>query len=114
MGVYKYYTSFNGRPAYHKSNGRRLYFLGGSGWLIGTQVGAQTGFVHHASQYRDAQTLWPKLRDPARVLITTISINSPPISSLCSCPYLIADVGWMYVNQGYWYKDNTLVVRCIQ
>merc|ERR1712117_858250 len=24
MGVYKYYTSFNGRPAYHKSNGRRL------------------------------------------------------------------------------------------
>lgn len=72
MGVYKYYTSFNGRPAYHKSNGRRLYFLAGSGWLIGTQVGAQTGFVHHASQYRDAQTLWPKLRDPARVPISAI------------------------------------------
>ena len=37
MGVYKYYMSFNGRPAYHKSNGRRLYFLAGSGWLIGNQ-----------------------------------------------------------------------------
>ena len=45
-------------------------------------MGAQTGFVHHASQY--------------------------------SCPYLIADGGWMYVNQGYWYKDTSLVVRCIQ
>ena len=37
MGVYKYYMSFNSRPAYHKSNGRRLYFLAGSGWLIGNQ-----------------------------------------------------------------------------
>ena len=55
MGVYKYYMSFNGPPAYHKTNGRRLYFLAGSGWLVGTQVGAQTGFLHHASQYRDGQ-----------------------------------------------------------
>ena len=37
MGVYKYYMSFNSRPAYHKPNGRRLYFLAGSGWLIGNQ-----------------------------------------------------------------------------
>ena len=29
-----------------------------------------------------------------------------------ACPYLIPD-GWMYVNNGYWYADATLVVRCI-
>ena len=28
------------------------------------------------------------------------------------CPYLITG-GWQYVNSGYWYNDNTLVVRCI-
>jgi len=28
------------------------------------------------------------------------------------CPYLIPS-GWMYVNSGYWYEDNTLIVRCI-
>ncbi len=81
MGVYSQYSTFNSRPAYHTASGRRLYFVQGSGWLIGPSLGASTGYVHNGSQY--------------------------------ACPYLIAD-GWMYVNAGYWYKDATLVVRCIQ
>ena len=28
------------------------------------------------------------------------------------CPYLVAS-GWMFVNNGYWYDDTTLVVRCV-
>ena len=81
MGVYKYYQSYNGHPAYHSSNGNRLYFLTGSGWLIGPSLGNPSGFVHNGNQYQ--------------------------------CPYLIPQ-GWMYVNSGYWYVDETLVVRCIQ
>ena len=77
MGVYKYYMTFNGRPAYHKSNGRRLYFLAGSGWLVGAQVGAQTGFVHHASQYRD---VWSKRRAPGCVI---------PCPECCSIKYVL-------------------------
>ena len=81
MGVYKYYQSYNGHPAYHSSNGNRPYFLTGSGWLIGPSLGNPSGFVHNGNQYQ--------------------------------CPYLIPQ-GWMYVNSGYWYVDETLVVRCIQ
>ena len=81
MGIYKYYTSYNGKPAYHSSNGNRLYFLNGSGWLIGPTLGGGTGYIHNGAQYQ--------------------------------CPYLIPK-GWMYVNNGYWYTDETLVVRCIQ
>ena len=81
MGVYKYYQSYNGHPAYHSSNGNRLYFLTGSGWLIGPSLGNPSGYIHNGNQYQ--------------------------------CPYLIPG-GWMYVNSGYWYFDETLVVRCIQ
>ena len=81
MGTYSLYSTFNGRPAYHTTNGQRLYFLNGSGWLIGPTLGSPTGYIHNGNQY--------------------------------ACPYLIPD-GWMYVNGGYWYKDASLVVRCIQ
>ena len=78
--MYKYYQLYNGKPSYYGPHGMRLYFLNGSGWLIGAQMGGGAGFVHNAGQY--------------------------------ACPYLI-QAGWMYVNNGYWYNDNSLVVRCI-
>ncbi len=82
MGIYKYYGLYNGKPSYYGPSGKRLYFLAGSGWLIGPTLGSGTGYIHNASQYQ--------------------------------CPYLIMNPEWMYVNSGYWYKDATLVVRCIQ
>ena len=57
------------------------------------------------------------LRDPSWLsnrYVETYSRNLEHLDTTYSCPYLIADAGWMYVNQGYWYKDDTLVVRCIQ
>jgi hypothetical protein len=43
MGVFKAYTTYNGYPAYQAPNGRRLYFLQGSGWLIGPSLGSGSG-----------------------------------------------------------------------
>ena len=80
MGVYKYYQMYNGYPSYHGPSGKRLYYLIGSGWLIGPTLGNLTGYVHNGNHYQ--------------------------------CPYLIPN-GWMYVNSGYWYNDDTLIVRCI-
>ena len=57
MGIYKYYQEFNGRPAYHGKNSQRLYFLAGSGWLIGPKIGGGTGFLHN----QDQGTLCPYL-----------------------------------------------------
>jgi len=50
MGIYKYYQEFNGRPAYHGKNSQRLYFLAGSGWLLGPKIGGATGFLHNQDQ----------------------------------------------------------------
>lgn len=80
MGVYKYYNKYNGYPSYYGPSGKRLYYLIGSGWLIGPTLGNLTGYVHNGNHYQ--------------------------------CPYLIPN-GWMYVNSGYWYNDDTLIVRCI-
>ena len=80
MGVYKYNQMYNGFPSYKGPSGKRLYYLIGSGWLIGPTLGNLTGYVHNGNHYQ--------------------------------CPYLILN-GWMYVNSGYWYKDDTLIVRCI-
>ena len=57
MGIYKYYQEFNGRPAYHGKNSQRLYFLAGSGWLLGPKIGGSTGFLHN----QDQGTLCPYL-----------------------------------------------------
>ena len=51
MGVYKYWKSFNGKPYYYNSKGKNLYFLNGSGWLIGASLGAPSGFIHNGAQY---------------------------------------------------------------
>ena len=44
MGVYKLYSTYNGKPSYYGPNGKRLYFINGSGWLVGASIGAGTGF----------------------------------------------------------------------
>ena len=80
MGIFKFYQNYNGYPAYQQSRtGKRLYFLRGSGWLIGPQIGSPTGFIHNGNQYQ--------------------------------CPYMIPN-GWMYVKNGHWFIDETLIVRC--
>ena len=80
MGMYTYYQEYNGRPAYHNGH-LRLYFLYGSGWLLGPTIGGPTGYIHNQDQ-----------------------------SSIC--PYLIVNIHWMYVYNGNWNYDPTLVVRC--
>jgi hypothetical protein len=80
MGVYKYYQMYNNHPSYYGPGGKRIYFINGSGWLLGPSLGNPSGFIHNASQYQ--------------------------------CPYLVIK-GWMYVNSGYWYIDESLVIRCI-
>ena len=58
MGIYTYYQQFNGRPSYHGGRGNlRLYFLAGSGWLIGSTLGGHTGYIHN----QDQSTLCPYL-----------------------------------------------------
>ena len=51
MGVYKYYQKYNGYPSYYGPQGKRLYFLQHSGWLIGPTLGSPTGFIHNNQQY---------------------------------------------------------------
>lgn len=80
MGIYNYYSTYNGHPSYFGPGSNRLYFLSNSGWLIGPSIGSPTGFIHNADQ--------------------------------ALCPYTIP-TGWMYVDNGYWYNDVLLVVRCI-
>jgi len=57
MGMYKYYQEFNGKPAYYGKNNQRLYFLAGSGWLLGPTLGGHTGYIHN----QDPTTLCPYL-----------------------------------------------------
>ena len=47
MGIYKYYQKYNNYPSYYGPGGRRLYFLIGSGWLIGPTLGNPTGYIHN-------------------------------------------------------------------
>ena len=49
MGVFKYYQIYNGKPSYHAPNGQRLFYLNGSGWLIGPSLGSPTGKNHQSS-----------------------------------------------------------------
>mgnify|MGYP003318156628 CR=1 FL=1 len=79
--IYTYYQQFNGRPAYYGKGTQRLYFIHGSGWLLGPNLGGAAGYIHN----QDQATL---------------------------CPYLIANVQWMYVVNNIWYYDPTLIVRC--
>ncbi len=51
MGVYKLYSTYNGRPSYHGPHSNRLYFLN-TGWIVGATIGAPVGFVHNGSQVR--------------------------------------------------------------
>ncbi len=82
MGVYTQYDMYNSHPAYHMSSaGQWLYFVEGTGWLIGPFLGASSGFIFTARQ--------------------------------SYCPYHIVD-GWMFVNSGGWFMDDSLDVRCIQ
>jgi len=57
MGIYKYYQEFNGKPAYYGKNNQRLYFLAGSGWLLGPTLGGHTGYIHN----QDPTTICPYL-----------------------------------------------------
>ena len=57
MGTYTYYQEFNGHPAYHGKHSLRLYFLRGSGWLLGSTLGGNTGYIHN----QDQATLCPYL-----------------------------------------------------
>ena len=83
MGVYTYYTMYNNRPAYHCS-----------------KSGRQLYFLANSRSW----LVGPSLGSPTGYL------HNGNISY--QCPYLIPD-GWMFVNSGYWYNDQTLVVRCI-
>lgn len=102
MGTYtKSYTSYNGKPAYRQNYGNdyRMYFLprsgevdnmmtcdmivDHSGWLIGDNRGAPTGYIHNS--------------DLSQQCPYTIPSGWMFYSS----------------QHGSWYPDNTLVLRCI-
>ena len=57
MGTYRHnyvHSTYNGKPAYtglNDASAKRLYFLTGSGWLIGTKLGNTVGFIHNANQF---------------------------------------------------------------
>ena len=82
--VFSSYTSYNNHPSYRQNTGRdfRLYFLPGSGWLVGDKRGAPTGYIHNSDQ-----------------------------SQLCpytiTGPWLFFSVA-----HNSWYQDTTLVLRC--
>ena len=44
MGVYKLYSTYNGKPSYYGPHGNRLYFLN-SGWLVGPTLGSGVGKI---------------------------------------------------------------------
>ena len=56
MGTYRHnyiHSTYNGKPAYtglNDASAKRLYFLTGSGWLIGAKLGATVGFIHNPNQ----------------------------------------------------------------
>lgn len=49
MGVYIYSKMYNRVPSYSGPLGNMLYYLNGSGWLIGPSLGNPTGFIHNGN-----------------------------------------------------------------
>jgi len=85
MGTYTMaYTSYNNHPSYRQNYGRdfRLYFAP-TGWLIGDNRGAPTGYIHNA--------------DHSQVCPYTIPSGWMFYST----------------QHGAWYPDTSLVLRCI-
>ena len=79
------YTSYNNKPSYRQNYGNdyRLYFLTGSGWLIGDNRGSPRGYIHNSDKAQQC-----------------------PYSILGGWMFFSAD-------HHAWYPDNTLVLRCI-
>merc|ERR1711934_268441 len=85
MGTYTMaYTSYNNHPSYRQNYGRdfRLYYAP-TGWLIGDNRGAPTGYIHNA--------------DHSQACPYTIPSGWMFYS----------------VQHGAWYPDTSLVLRCI-
>merc|ERR550534_593572 len=85
MGTYTMaYTSYNNHPSYRQNYGRdfRLYYAP-TGWLIGDNRGAPTGYIHNA--------------DHSQACPYTIPSGWMFYSA----------------QHGAWYPDTTLVLRCI-
>merc|ERR1712150_11820 len=85
MGTYKMsYTSYNNHPSYRQNYGSdyRLYF-GQTGWLIGDNRGAPTGYIHNS--------------DRSQACPYTIPGGWMFYSA----------------QHGAWYPDTSLVLRCV-
>jgi len=85
MGTYtRAYTSYNNRDSYRQNYGSdyRLYFMS-SGWLVGDNRGAPTGYVHNS----DTSQMCPYMLTGGWMFYSQ--------------------------QHGSWWPDNTLVLRCI-
>jgi len=85
MGTYtRAYTSYNNRDSYRQNYGSdyRLYFMP-SGWLVGDNRGAPTGYVHNS----DTSQMCPYMLQGGWMFYSK--------------------------QHGSWWQDNTLVLRCI-
>ncbi len=91
--------------------GKRLYFLMGSGWLLGPTVGSPQGFIHNANAYLCPYLITSGSSKFGRFIkLKKIHLHIIIWSSFLN---FFSFSGWMFVNNGYWYDDTTLVVRCI-